>query len=142
MTVSQAILTLAAFLCSLVAGFLFAFAVVVTPGIRGLDDAGFLPAFQVIDRVIQNNQPLFIPVRVGSVLALGAAAVLGLWYPGRTELRGWGPLEDQQLAGLLMWVPMGVVYLGASLLLAARFVAPREEWRGTAALAAPRSRDR
>ena len=31
------------------------------------------------DRVIQNNQPLFVFVWVGSVLALVAAAVLGLW---------------------------------------------------------------
>jgi hypothetical protein len=32
-----------------------------------------------MDRVIQNNQPLFVLVWVGSVLALVAAAVLGLW---------------------------------------------------------------
>jgi uncharacterized membrane protein len=79
MTLFQPILILAAFLCSLVAGFLFAFASVVMPGIRNLDDRGFLRAFQVIDRVIQNNQPLFVLVWVGSVLALAAAAVLSLW---------------------------------------------------------------
>ena len=28
-------------------------------------------------------------------------------------------LEDQQLAGLIMWVPSGAVYLGAALALAA-----------------------
>lgn len=79
MTVFQTVLVLAAFLCSLVAGFLFAFAVVIMPGIRSLDDGGFIRAFQVIDRVIQNNQPLFIFMWVGSVLALVGAAVLGLW---------------------------------------------------------------
>ena len=79
MTVLQAVLVLATFLCSLVAGFLFAFAVVIMPGIRSLDDSGFIRAFQVIDRVIQNNQPLFIFVWVGSVLSLVGAAVLGLW---------------------------------------------------------------
>jgi uncharacterized membrane protein len=78
MTLLQAALLLAAFLCSLVAGFLFAFAVVVMPGIRSLDDGGFIRAFQVIDGVIQDNQPLFICVWVGSVLALVAAAVLGI----------------------------------------------------------------
>jgi cytochrome c oxidase assembly factor CtaG len=31
-------------------------------------------------------------------------------------------LEDQQLAGLLMWVPMGIVYLAACLVLASRLV--------------------
>ena len=66
---------LATFLCSLVAGFLFAFAAVVMPGIRSLDDGGFIRAFQVMDRIIQNNQPLFVLVWVGSVLALVAAAV-------------------------------------------------------------------
>jgi uncharacterized membrane protein len=77
-TVFQAVLMLAAFLCSLVAGFLFAFAVVVMPGIGRLDDRDFIRAFQVIDRVIQNNQPLFLLVWVGSVLAVVVAAVLGL----------------------------------------------------------------
>ena len=37
------------------------------------------PRVQVIDRVIQNNQPLFMFVWVGSVLSLIAAAVSGLW---------------------------------------------------------------
>jgi uncharacterized membrane protein len=78
MTLFQAALLLAAFLCSLVAGFLFAFAAVVMPGIRSLDDGGFIRAFQVIDGVIQANQPLLIFVWVGSVLALVAAAVLGI----------------------------------------------------------------
>jgi uncharacterized membrane protein len=84
-TVFDAVLVLATFLCSLVAGFLFAFATVVMPGIRSLDDGGFIRAFQVIDRVIQNNQPLFVFVWVGSVLALVAAAVVGLWALGGTD---------------------------------------------------------
>ena len=43
-----AALLLATLLCALVADFLFAFAVVVMPGIATLDDAGFLRGFQVI----------------------------------------------------------------------------------------------
>jgi uncharacterized membrane protein len=78
-TLFQALLVLATFLCSLVAGFLFAFAVVIMPGIRSLDDGGFIRAFQAIDRVIQNNEPLFLFMWVGSVLSLIAAAVFGLW---------------------------------------------------------------
>lgn len=81
-TLFEVALLLATLLCSLVAGFLFAFAVVVMPGIATLDDAGFLRAFQVIDRVIQNSQPLFLLVWVGSVLAVIAAAALGLWSVG------------------------------------------------------------
>ena len=79
MTIFDGVLVLATFLCSLVAGFLFAFAAVVMPGIGRLDDGGFIRAFQVIDRVIQRNQPLFVLVWVGSVLALIAAAAPALW---------------------------------------------------------------
>ena len=72
------VLILATLLCALVAGFLFAFAAVVMPGISRLDDGAFIRTFQQIDRVIQNNQPLFIFVWVGSVVALLVATVLGV----------------------------------------------------------------
>ena len=79
-------LLIATFLCSLQAGFLFAFAVVVMPGIKKLDAGGFLHAFQVMDRVIQDNHPLFLLVWIGSAISLLAAALLGfgqLDTPGR-----------------------------------------------------------
>ncbi len=78
MGIFQIALILATFLCSLVAGFLFAFAVVVMPGIRSLNDREFTRAFQVMDGVIQNNQPIFVLVWVGSVVALVTSAVLGI----------------------------------------------------------------
>jgi cytochrome c oxidase assembly factor CtaG len=36
----------------------------------------------------------------------------------------WGlsPLEDQQLAGLLMWVPMSMVYAAGALYFASRWI--------------------
>ncbi len=40
-----------------------------------------------------------------------------LWYPAYgMSAAAWGltPLGDQQLAGLLMWLPMGFIYLGAA----------------------------
>jgi uncharacterized membrane protein len=46
------------------------------PGIGTLNDKEFIRAFQVIDRVIQNNQPIFLLVWVGSVVALLASATL------------------------------------------------------------------
>lgn len=79
MEMMQAVLGLATFLCSLVAGFLFAFAVVVMLGISGLDDKEFIKSFQGMDRIIQNNQPLFLTVWVGSIAAVLAAVVLGFW---------------------------------------------------------------
>ena len=78
MEIFQMSLILATFLCSLVAGFVFAFAFVVMPGIRHLNDREFIRAFQVMDRVIQNYQPMFMLVWVGSVVALVASAVLGI----------------------------------------------------------------
>ena len=69
---------IATFLCCLVAGFVFAFAFVVMPGIRSLNDREFIRAFQVMDRIIQNNQPVFVFVWIGSVVALVTSAVLGV----------------------------------------------------------------
>jgi putative membrane protein len=50
---------------------------------------------------------------LGALLTLGRA----LWYPAYGEaalLWGLTPLEDQQLAGLIMWVPGGLSYLLAT----------------------------
>lgn len=73
-------LLLATFLSSLVAGFLFAFAVVVMPGIKHLNNKAFIRAFQAMDGIIQNNQPMFAVVWLGSVLALILTAVLGIGH--------------------------------------------------------------
>ena len=62
-------LVITAFLCALVAGFLFAFAVVVVPGNKRLTDRGFILAFQVMDGIIQEGQPAFTAVWVGSAVA-------------------------------------------------------------------------
>jgi putative membrane protein len=55
---------------------------------------------------------------------LGALLVFAptIWYPAYMETTVfWGltPLEDQQLAGLIMWVPAGMLYLLAALMLCA-----------------------
>lgn len=73
----QIVLITATLLCSLVAGFLFAFAIIVMPGIKTLNDREFIRAFQAIDGVIQNNQPLFVAVWMGSIVTSVAAAGLG-----------------------------------------------------------------
>ncbi|MBW8908958.1 MAG: cytochrome c oxidase assembly protein [Mesorhizobium sp.] len=58
---------------------------------------------------------------------LGALLVVSprLWYPENaigSKLWGLSPLEDQQLAGLMMWIPAGLIYGGAALLLAALWI--------------------
>ncbi|MBF2087983.1 MAG: DUF1772 domain-containing protein [Synechococcales cyanobacterium K44_A2020_017] len=78
MDLLQIALTLATLLCSLVAGFVLAFAIVVMPGIRNLNDHDFLQAFKAIDRVIQTNQPIFSLVWLGSILGLVTAALIGM----------------------------------------------------------------
>jgi cytochrome c oxidase assembly factor CtaG len=48
-----------------------------------------------------------------------------LWYPRQVAAAAeWGltPLEDQQLAGLVMWVPAGLVYAAAALALAGLWI--------------------
>lgn len=78
MSFPELMLVLATLLCSLVAGFLFAFAVVAMPGLGTLGDREYLRAFRVMDGVIQRQQPLFMLVWVGSVVALVAALFLNL----------------------------------------------------------------
>ena len=64
-------------LCSLVAGLLFGFAVVVMPGIAKLSDREFLMSFKNMDGIIQNNQPVFMFIWLGSVVAIMATTILG-----------------------------------------------------------------
>ena len=72
-------LMLSALLCSLVAGLVLTFAIVVMPGIRSLGDRDYLKAFKVMDRDIQNNQPIFMLVWVGSALLVLVSTVWGIW---------------------------------------------------------------
>ena len=62
---------------------------------------------------------------LGALLTLGTVA----WYPlygGRSAAWGLTAIEDQQLAGLVMWVPGGLVYMGAALALAALWLRESE----------------
>lgn len=49
---------------------------------------------------------------LGGLITMAPVPLYG-WYGGRSELWGLSALADQQLSGLLMWVPMGAVYFGA-----------------------------
>jgi len=72
--------------------------------------------------------------------ALGALLTLSpvAWYPSyfaTTTALGWSGLEDQQLGGLVMWVPAGLAYLAAGLALTARLLRwPRSTRGGATAL--------
>lgn len=63
--------------------------------------------------------------------ALGALLTLApaLWYPSYIEsATAWGfdPLQDQQLGGLVMWVPGGLAYLVGGLVVAAQRLLQRD----------------
>lgn len=58
---------------------------------------------------------------LGALLALAPRVLY--WTPGGASL-SWSltPLEDQQLGGMLMWVPAGTVYAASILIFAARWI--------------------
>jgi uncharacterized membrane protein len=66
-------------LVTLVAGIILTFAVVVTPGIKPLNDHDFLQAFKAMDRVIQRYHPVFMSVWIGSIVAVAATSGLSLF---------------------------------------------------------------
>jgi putative membrane protein len=62
---------------------------------------------------------------LGALLTFAASP----WYPAYTETTAsWGftPLEDQQLGGLIMWVPAGLIYMLAGLALMAGWLREAE----------------
>ena len=75
---------------------------------------------------------------LGALITFAPQVVFN-WYVGRTSSWGLDPLADQQLAGLIMWVPLGIVYFAASLTLAARLIpAPRLAPKDRACFEEPR----
>jgi putative membrane protein len=68
---------------------------------------------------------LFVTMLHTSVLgALMALAPRVLYQAQTATAAAWGltPLEDQQLAGIIMWVPAGTIYAGAALALLAIWI--------------------
>jgi putative membrane protein len=60
---------------------------------------------------------------LGALLAL-SPRVLYLAQTAHSLAFGLTPLEDQQLAGIVMWGPAGTIYAGAALFFAARWIRP------------------
>ena len=74
-------------LCALVTGFVFTYAVIVMPGLSRLSDREFVRAFQATDQIIQNKQPVFLAVWVGSILSVVVTMVTAL--VGSIGSAGW-----------------------------------------------------
>jgi putative membrane protein len=79
--------------------------------------------------------------------ALGALLTFStiLWYPVYATTTGrWGltPLEDQQLGGVIMWVPSGVVFIIIGLALFAKWLAESDRRMKLGALAALQAQEK
>lgn len=63
-------------------------------------------------------------VQMGLLGALITFSAVPLYEPhlASTLAWGYGPLEDQQLGGLIMWAPAAGLYLGAALLIVGRWL--------------------
>jgi putative membrane protein len=59
---------------------------------------------------------------LGALLTMAGRPWYGGVYQDGASPWGFTPLEDQQLGGLIMWVPAGLVYLGAALALLASWL--------------------
>jgi cytochrome c oxidase assembly factor CtaG len=53
-------------------------------------------------------------------------------YAERTAAWGLTPMEDQQLGGLIMWIPAGIVYIAAALALFAGWLRASDRRAGSA----------
>lgn len=101
-------------------------AAVVNPLLHGLEHLSFLGTAVVFWRVVGiGRQPggigvlLVFAMAMQSVflaLLLAFADTPWYWvYSATTRAYGLDPLADQQLAGVIMWVPAGLVYTGIGL---------------------------
>jgi putative membrane protein len=65
-------------------------------------------------------------LQMGLLGALIALAPTALYAPHLATTAAWGlsPLEDQQLAGLIMWIPAGGIYLAAAVGAARKALTP------------------
>ena len=74
-----------AFLCTLVSGFIYTYAIIVMPGLSKLSDKEFLNAFKATDQIIQNNQPLFMITWIGSIVSILSLIISSIIINGLYE---------------------------------------------------------
>ena len=72
-------------LCALAAGFILTYTIIIMPGLSKLDDKEFIKAFQVTDGIIQNNQPIFILIWVGSIISVLGTIITSILSLGIVE---------------------------------------------------------
>jgi len=63
---------------------------------------------------------LFTTMVQSGLLGIFLTLTSRVWYPeysATTELFGLSPIEDQQIGGLIMWIPAGLIYMFAALVM-------------------------
>jgi putative membrane protein len=112
--------------------------------VHALEHATFLGTAVLFWRVVVGTRASRVSPGIGVLMVFGMmlqSALLALlltfarqpWYSGyTTTTRPWGleQLADQNLAGAIMWVPAGLVYLGVALTLLVGWVRGTEEHAG------------
>ena len=78
-------LFLSVLFCALATGFILTYAIVVMPGLSKLDNKEFIKAFQVTDGIIQNNQPIFILIWLGSIISVLSTIIVSIFSLGILE---------------------------------------------------------
>jgi putative membrane protein len=80
---------------------------------------------------------LLVTACVGAALGALMALSSSPWYAGYAAMgmtpAGLTPGQDQQMAGLIMWIPGGIVHMGAALMLLYRWLSPQEGRHAVAA---------
>ena len=82
-----------------------------------------LPPASRASKVLPTSMALFATSVHSSILGALLTFSPRLWYPNAADpypICGLTRWEDQQLAGLVMWVPVGIIYLAAALWMIAR----------------------
>jgi cytochrome c oxidase assembly factor CtaG len=85
---------------------------------------------------------LFVTTMHCGLLGLLLTLSPHLWYPAQSATAAdWGltPLQDQQLAGLVMWVPMSAIYTVAALTVASLWIGRASAGFGLTPAARPRA---
>jgi putative membrane protein len=121
------------------------------PVVHVLEHATFLVTGVLLWRVVLGPRAVRVSAGLGVLLVFTLtlqSSLLSLlltfsqtpWYSGyTTTTRAWGleQLADQQLAGVIMWVPAGLLYLGIALALLVGWVRGTEDRDLPAASAVP-----
>lgn len=112
----------------------YAFALASVPAYWLMQSTLFLSALALWRAVLSAPAPAATASLLATMVQMGllgalltfAGTPVYAWHIATTQSWGLSPLEDQQLAGLVMWVPGAALYLAASLWIAGAWLNQRQ----------------